>query len=182
MTLIALTGKAGSGKDTAAKLLAKGPKGYHRLGYHRLALADPLKDAAAAIFGLSRESMDDPALKEAQVEYWGMSRREMLQQLGDAVREKFGDDVFVKRWELDYNHFNGLNVVVTDCRDDIEADRFRELGGVIVAMMRGVGLTGSTGTHWSEQGLSTPPDFIIDNTGDIAQLESEVQRILKEIR
>ncbi len=182
MTLIALTGKAGSGKDTAAKLLAKGPKGYHRLGYHRLALADPLKDAAAAIFGLSRESMDDPALKEVQVEYWGMSRREMLQQLGDAVREKFGDDVFIRRWELSYNNFSRSNVVVTDCRADIEADRFRELGGHIVAVVRGAGLTGFTGTHWTERGLSTPPDLTIDNTGDMAQLESEVQRILKEIR
>ncbi len=177
MTLIAITGKAGSGKDTAAKLLAKGPKDYHRL-----ALADPLKDAAAAIFGLSRDSLDDPALKEVQVEYWGMSRREMLQQLGDAVREKFGDDVFVRRWELSYNRLKGLNVVITDCRADIEADRFRELGGHIVAVMRGVGLTGSTGTHWSERGLSAPPDLTIDNTGDMAQLESEVQRILKEIR
>lgn len=182
MTLIALTGKAGSGKDTAAKLLAKGPKGYHRLGYHRLALADPLKDAAAAIFGLSRESMDDPALKEAQVEYWGMSRREMLQQLGDAVREKFGENVFVKRWEMSYNNFSRSNVVVTDCRSDIEADRLSELGGYIVKVVRGSGLAGSTGTHWSEQGLSTPPDFVIDNSGDMAQLESEVQRILKEIR
>jgi len=48
--------------------------------------------------------------------------------------------------------------------------------------MRGAGLAGSTGTHWSERGLSAPPDLTIDNTGDMAQLESEVQRILKEIR
>ncbi len=111
-----------------------------------------------------------------------MSRREMLQQLGDAVREKFGDDVFVRRWELSYNRLKGLNVVVTDCRSDTEADRFRELGGYIVKIVRGSGLTGPTGTHWSELGLGTPPDLTIDNTGDMVQLESEVQRILKEIR
>lgn len=48
-------------------------------------------------------------------------------------------------------------------------------------VVRGVGLTGSTGTHWSERGLSAPPDLTIDNTGDMAQLESEVQRIIEEI-
>jgi hypothetical protein len=105
----------------------------------------------------------------------------MLQQLGDAVREKFGDDVFVRRWELSYNDFRRSNVVVTDCRADVEAGRFRELGGRIVKVVRGVGLTGSTGIHWSERGLSAPPDLTIDNTGDMAQLESEVQRIIEEI-
>jgi hypothetical protein len=33
--------------------------------------------------------------------------------------------------------FKGLNVVVTDCRSDTEADRFRELGGYIVKIVRG---------------------------------------------
>lgn len=65
---LALLGKAGSGKDTAAELLAEA------YGYERLAFADTLKDTAAWIWGNE-----------------GRSDREKLQRLGVAVREIDGD-------------------------------------------------------------------------------------------
>jgi dephospho-CoA kinase len=177
MKLIALTGKARSGKDLTAQLL-----GYKKPGYIRIALADPLKKAVQAAFGLSYGEVHSPHLKEQIIEYWGMSPRQIMQQFGDAMKEKFGEDIFVKRWEIEYNSTQrSTNVVVPDCRCDVEADRFRELGGVIVEVQRGTGLVGSTGAHRTELGLSTLPDFVIDNRGDMDQLESEVRRLLEYV-
>jgi hypothetical protein len=177
MKLIALTGKARSGKDLVSQLLW-----YSKLRYTRIALADPLKRAVQAAFGLTHEQTWSPALKETVVEYWGLSPRQMFQQFGDAMKEKFGEDIFVKRWEMDYNDLIRTdNVVVPDCRCDVEADRFRELGGIIVEVQRGTGLVGSTGSHSTELGLSTLPDFVIDNRGDMDQLESEVRRLLEYV-
>lgn len=177
MKLIALTGKAHSGKDLTAQLL-----GYKEPRYVRIALADPLKKAVQAVFGLTYEQAHWSSIKEDIIEDWGLSPRQMFQQFGDAMKAQFGEDIFVKRWEMDYNQTSqGLNVVVPDCRCDVEADRFRELGGIIVEVQRGTGLVGSTGKHSTELGLSTLPDFVIDNRGDIAQLESEVRRLLEYI-
>ena len=177
MKLVALTGKARSGKDLTAQLLA-----YADPAYLRIALADPLKSAVYSVFNLTHEQMYPESLKEAVVEYWGLSPRQMFQQFGDAMKEKFGEDIFVRRWEMDYDAISLTNnVVVPDCRCDIEADRFRKLGGIIVEVQRGTGLSGSTGCHRTELGLSTLPDFVIDNRGDIAQLQSEVNRLLEYI-
>jgi hypothetical protein len=177
MNLIALTGKARSGKDLAAQLIS-----YKKKRVIRIALADPLKKAVQCAFGLSYEQAHSPALKEEVIEYWGLSPRQMFQQFGDAMKDKFGEDIFVKRWEIDYNKVKlSDHVVVPDCRCDVEADRFRELGGVIVEIQRGTGLIGSTGSHRTELGLSTLPDFVIDNQGDMDQLECEVRRLLEYI-
>lgn len=177
MKLVALTGKAHSGKDLTAQLL-----GYAEPGYMRIALADPLKNAARSVFGLTYEQTCGSQVKEDSVHYWGMSPRQMFQRFGDAMKAQFGEDVFVKRWEMQYEAVRVFrNVVVPDCRCDVEANRFRELGGIVVEIRRGTGLVGATGEHPTELGLSTLPDFIIDNRGDIEQLQSEVRRLLEYI-
>ena len=105
----------------------------------------------------------------------------MFQQFGDAMKEKFGEDFFVKIWDTYYDHWSNRNVVVPDCRFDVEAERFREMGGYIVEVVRGVGLSGSTGQHRSEFGLSTSPDFTIDNRGDLDLLRVNVASMLNEL-
>jgi hypothetical protein len=173
--LIALTGKAGSGKSTVADILEK------EYNFVQIALADPLKDAVSYLFGLTDEQKWDRELKETIVSHWGLSPRQMFQQFGDAMKEKFGEDFFVKIWDRYCEHWNHRNVVVPDCRFDVEAERFRELNGYIVEVVRGTGLVGSTGQHRSEFGLSTLPDFTIDNRGSLDLLKVKVASMLNEL-
>lgn len=173
--LIALTGKAGSGKSTVADILEK------EYNFVQIALADPLKDAVSYLFGLTDEQKWDRELKELATPRWLLSPRQMFQQFGDAMKEKFGEDFFVKIWDMYYEHWYHRNVVVPDCRFDVEAERFMELNGYIVEVVRGTGLVGSTGQHRSEFGLSTLPDFTIDNRGSLDLLKVKVASMLNEL-
>ncbi len=170
--IIGITGKARSGKDTVAAILVA------QHGFTRIAFADPLKRAAQAIFGLTEAQTWDDDLKEIVIPYWGMSPRSMFQQLGvEAVKRTFGHDVWAKRWAMSFEAV-GDNVVATDCRFDTEAALIRSLGGIIIEVIRGPGLNGSTGDHSSERGLSTLPDITIDNNGSIKDLSDVLYRKL----
>ena len=59
--IIALSGWKRSGKDTVAQYLTE------VFGAKRKGFADPLKDAVAREYGLDRQSIDDPTLKEAPI-------------------------------------------------------------------------------------------------------------------
>ena len=177
MKLIGLTGKARSGKDTISKIL------FARHAFTRIALADPLKMAAQQMFGLTRAQTWDDDLKEVVIPHWGMSPRQMFQLLGtEASKPVFGDDVWVKRWNLSYATLKDTDdVVCTDIRFDVEREMIKSHGGVIIEVQRGPGLIGSTGDHASERGLSTLPDFVIDNSGTLEDLAAKLDVIVGKL-
>ena len=148
--LIGLTGKARSGKDTAGKILMVNQN------YHRMAFADPLKHAMAATFGVDVAEFHCDDLKDAIHPIWGITRRAMLQNGADALRDKFGQDLFIRRWLNGYLAVADLDhVVVTDVRSDAEATAIRDFGGVVLNVVRiGAGLKGETGAHHTESGVS----------------------------
>lgn len=174
MKLIGITGKARSGKDSIAKYL------WSEHAFTRIAFADPMKLAAQQIFGLSDEQTWHDDFKEVEIEHWGMSPREIFQKLGtEAIRGTFGDMTWVKRWAISYATLKDTDdIVVPDVRFDSEAQALRNLGGVIIEVRRGAGLIGSTGNHSSELGLSTLPEFIIENYGTLQELHAEVDKII----
>lgn len=175
MKLIGITGKARSGKDSAARYL------WTQYAFSRIAFADPLKAAAQAMFGLSDRQAWDDELKEVEIPFWGMTPRRMLQLLGtDASKPIFGNDIWVKRWLITYDLLNDTDdIVVPDVRVDIEADAIRKRGGILIEMRRDVaGLTGAAGAHVSEGGLSAPADFVIHNNGTLEELYGALDTIV----
>ena len=175
MKLIGITGKARSGKDTIAQML------FAQHAFTRIAFADPLKLAAQQMFGLSTEQTWDDRYKETIIPCWGMSPRQMFQLLGnEAVKPVFGADIWIKRWSMSYAIFRDTDdVIVPDVRFDHEASHIRSLGGVIVELQRGIGLVGSTGDHTSERGLSTLPEYTIDNNGTLEDLRVKVMSLVE---
>ena len=175
MKLIGITGKARSGKDTVARML------FAQHAFTRIAFADPLKLAAQQMFGLSKEQTWDDRYKETIIPCWGMSPRQMFQLLGnEAVKPVFGADIWIKRWSMSYAIFRDTDdVIVPDVRFDHEASHIRSLGGVIVEVQRGIGLVGSTGDHASERGLSTLPEYTIDNNGTLEDLRVKVMSLVE---
>ena len=174
MNLIAITGKARSGKDSIAEHLVASHE------YTRIAFADPLKSAAQKIFGLSDAQTWDAELKEVEVPYWGMTPRRIFQLLGtEAIMGTFGPDIWVKRFKLSLNEAQGA-VVVPDCRFDLEAEAIRNLGGAIIEVIRGPGLNGSEGEHASEAGLSTLSDVTFSNNDTLSDLKKKVDNLITE--
>lgn len=177
MHLIGIHGKARSGKDTVAKYLV------NEHGYVKSAFADPVKRAAAAMFGLSEEETFSDELKEVVIPYWGMSPRQMFQKVGtEGGRDVFGDDLWLRRWMKFYDEYHDVSsIVVSDLRFDNEADLIRERGGLVLHLTsnRPSALTTTAAAHASEAGIKfVPGDHRIHNDGSFQALYAKVDQLL----
>lgn len=176
LRLIGLTGRAGSGKDTAFDLLVSG---VPTVKFQRKAFADLLKRSAMLALGLDPEDADH--LKErgtitvrfGQDEAIELTGREYFQRYGlEAHREVFGHDFWTKRVLTDEVLGNSRVTVITDVRLDDEAEAIRELGGQVWRIDRDDEVTD---THPTEQGISDDLlDVVIHNVGSVDELQMMV--------
>jgi hypothetical protein len=172
--LIGLSGKAGAGKDTFAFYLQQ------LFGFTRAAFADPLKAAAAEVFGLSRDQLYDPVLKSIPDQYWQRTPRELLQKMGVGMREAIDRDVWVMATLRKLQALPLADWVVTDVRFPNEAIAIRHQGGYVVRVERpGAGLEGEAGQHESETALDNWElfDAVVQNDGDVPALESKAAEL-----
>ncbi len=170
MKLIGLSGKKQSGKDTVARYL----KVHH--GCVHMAFAHSLKEAARTIFGMTEEHTDG-ALKEEMLPIWGLTPRQIMQQLGtEAMRGTFGDEVWIK--SLFTRAAAVEYAVISDVRFLNEAQAIRNRGGILVRIER-AGLI-STDTHPSETALDDFDDFdhVLLNDGTVEDLFRQIDRVL----
>ena len=178
MILIGLAGPARAGKNTVAEAMSfhLGPR------VEMMAFADPLKDACVSLFGLTKEERYDESLKEVVLQRWGLSPRQMYQDVGTMVRMQLGADFWVRRWELEYEKLpRDCAVIVTDVRFDNEADAIRKKGGIIVKVDRHALLQGDTAKHESEKGLWLDPDYVICNYSTLDSLISAAKLLAREL-
>ena len=94
--IIGIAGFRRSGKDTLARAIAElaQARGF---AVATIAFADPLRKAASAAYGVDVAEFTDDKLKDAVVEAWGITRRQMLINLGEAMRG-VDPDHWVKAW------------------------------------------------------------------------------------
>jgi len=170
LRLIGLSGYAGSGKDTVAKML--GPRGYQRVAF-----ADPLRTLAYHM---------NPAIQDrVDVEGWDQAKkvdyiRPYLQKLGVLARHHLGNDVWIrpaveKLWL--HGSLSG-RWVITDVRFHNEASAIRDLGGRLVRLLRPD--VGPVNDHISETemgSLSFGYDYILNNDSTPAVLFDRVQEM-----
>lgn len=104
MKVVAVSGWAGSGKDTLANLLIK------EYGFKRIGFADPLKDNVARDFGFDRASLDDQAQKNLPLLDMPVSLRDgFTKNLGTFMVREFrtADGKICKTGE--YRDIDGAN-------------------------------------------------------------------------
>lgn len=180
MKLIGLSGAAGAGKDTVASMLLDNVCGHQR------AFAAPLKAAAAQMFGLTREQMEDRELKEKLVPFWGKSPREILQLLGtECGRDVFGTDIWTKRADLTLEQilaedrsesFAAEVLVWTDVRFADEAEWIHRHGGVVIEIRRSAAIPVGVKGHRSAAPLPAEcVDWTIYNESSKEALASQVR-------
>jgi hypothetical protein len=178
MSLIAFTGVAGSGKDTAARILIE------ECGYEKLSFAGSLKDALSAIFGWSREGLEGATeesriWREEEDAWWSaalkrpVTPRKMLQEWGTEVgRDAFHPDIWLLSVQRKIEQNPKKKFVITDCRFENEARALKALGGKLIGIKRG---QGGVANHASEAGLADELiDLVIDNDGDLDEFEEKV--------
>jgi len=131
MKLVGLVGRARSGKDTVADFMSMTGD------FNKMAFAEPLKNAACHIFGLTHEQVNgDEYDREEGHPFWGFSVRTILQKLGtESVRDVFGADHWVRLMEKRL-HDAEDKVVISDVRFPNEVDLIKRFGGTVVGVVR----------------------------------------------
>lgn len=175
MHLIGISGRAGAGKDEAAKYLA------HKYGLYHEAFANVLKTVVAAMAGEPVSYYHEPAMKDSFCAALGMTRRKALQTLGsEAVKPHFGEDFWVRRLLADWDTSGRPPAVISDVRFDVEARGIRQRGGVIIRIERaGQLLGGEAAQHSSEAGVSPHlVDFVIQNNGSLQDLHTALDELM----
>lgn len=183
MNLIGITGLAGSGKDTAGRLIrdllvCEGAPN----GAFVTALADPIREMLAAL-GVPRRYMTDRTLKELPVPGFGLlSYREMAQTLGTEWGRALDGNLWLKVAEL---HARQLvteaggtpTLIYTDIRFPNEANWIRRHGGRLMRIARAaIDPVRAHASEWHIKDL--PVDAEVLNDGSLEQLRARVRERL----
>lgn len=163
--ILGLTGRMGAGKDTVAHRLAA--LLHPTTMVERRAFADRLKSSVATTFGIQvwqlEYAKNDPtAYVELSAPFGNidgtrkLTVREYLQDYGVSMRKVFGDAFW-----LDQALPTSLSVpehtlvVVTDCRFPNEAERVKNMGGLVFEVVGPQGQMDPGAAHVSERALPT---------------------------
>lgn len=173
--IIGLTGRARSGKDTAAAHLQAG-------GFWHLKFSAALKDMLRALPGMT-EAHIDGEFKDHVHPAYGISPRRMMQTLGT----EWGRGLDPEFWTnvmratiadvLTEDTFHTPRIVISDVRFDNEAELIRELGGIIVHIQRGQ--AAEVEDHASERGIQPATgDVVIRNDSSISDLHARIDGVV----
>lgn len=177
MAIIGLSGYANSGKDTVAQMIQELQPGKN---WQIKKFSGKLKEMASLLTGYDVELFENQEFKKNALIIMGdesYSARKFLQFLGtECVRDLLGKDVWVNALLKDYNGEKD-NWIITDVRFPNEAEAVGLLGHV-VKIVRGSAING----HPSETALDNYIlDYRLDNVGDLVDLRTEVEYMLKHL-
>lgn len=191
--IIGISGKAQSGKDTVCKMIAYTVWYYNYsqrlepfgidhyesrmysiwgVDYWHVSFANKLKQCLSVILNTPTvDVFESNDFKKSEIDWLGMTVRELLQKFGTAIRNEVCDDFWVKACLKDYK--KGDNWLVSDVRFKSEAKGIKNLEGIIVRVNReGAG----AGNHISEVDLDDYQfDYVIDNNGSMESLLFKVK-------
>lgn len=167
--IIGLTGAARSGKDTIADVLVA-------RGWEKMALADPIYAAMHAMFGWSREWIEQH--KEEPVGPCGRSPRYLMQTLGtEWGRQLVGESVWCDVLRARLRARTDTDVVIPGVRFDDEAKLIHSLGGFVIKVYRPD--APKVHAHESEKGVDRRLlDAAVVNDGTVERLVKNVFAVI----
>ena len=187
--IIGISGKAGSGKDTAAKMLEvlySNPdisyEDFVNKRYKNFAdilivhFADALKETAQVLFRLGEWETNTQEGKKTTINWIGKTVRELLQGIGQGLRDAIDFDLWVKI--LFANTKGWSNYIIADVRYPNEIKAIKERNGILIRIDRkGAG----AGNHSSETALDDYKewDVHIENNGSIEDLFETIRIFTK---
>lgn len=174
---LCLCGLSGAGKDTVGDYLER----VH--GFHRVAIADPLKRHVQQLFDLDVEQLWGER-RNTPHERLGRTPRELYQVFGDMCRS-LDPEIWIRLWSdvVRTTLASGHSVVCTDLRTLPELQAARARGARVWRILRaGAGAPGRAGEHRTERALADLPDDQFDccirNDGDLEDLHRNITAAL----
>ena len=187
--IIGISGKAGSGKDTAAKMLevlyANPNISYEDFANRKyknfadiqiMHFADILKETVQALFGIGEWETGTQEGKKVTISWIDKTVRELLQEVGQGLRDAVDPNLWIKA--LFANTEDWSNYIIADVRYPNELEAIKERDGVLIRIDRkGAG----AGNHSSETALDNYKewDVHIENNGSIEDLFEAMKIFIK---
>jgi hypothetical protein len=167
-TAVVISGYAGAGKDTVAQYISDQMEKNRGKYLMRLSLGDGVRDVAQQLFGFDHGEMDEYFYnyenKNGTVPGCKYSCREMLQIIGNEMRNLFHDEVWCDRVLKQSNEYDHDGIVVPDNRYPNELEFFKKHFNVVSIRVNRANATGNVGikNHVSESHIMKT-DFTLDN-------------------
>lgn len=187
--IIGISGKAGAGKDTAAKMLevlyANPNISYEDFANRRyknfadiqiVHFADTLKETAQVLFRIGEWETNTQEGKKTTINWIGKTVRELLQEIGQGLRDTIDFDIWVKI--LFANTEGWSNYIIADVRYPNEVKAIKERNGILLRIDRE---SAGAGNHSSETALDDYKewDVHIKNNGSIEDLFEAMRIFIK---
>lgn len=175
MSIIGISGKAGSGKDQVGKFI-KQKATYH---WEVKKFAYRVKQITSLMTGVSMELLEHQKGKQMTLPEWGMTVREFLQKLAtEAIRENLHEDAWVLSLFSEYISDIDSKWIITDLRFKNEL-KFLKSKDAITLRIERPGIP--TMDHRSETDLDTSAfNYIIVNDGTLDDLKEKVNLFLEK--
>lgn len=180
--IIGITGKKASGKTTISNYLAT------HLDFTEFAFADILKNTCIEIFKLNQQQLyGKQSDKERIDDYWNVSPRIIMQEVGYAIRE-IGkrvpalEKIWIKSVHRKIESINQNKIVISDVRYADEADsiwEYKKKGWNVLIIKVTREFANDLDTHESET-QNIPSDYIIYNNGTRQALFKNIKITINE--
>lgn len=191
--IIGITGRAGAGKDTLAKMIKKEIDRHFWVDSRITSLAEPLKKIAGEVFGFTTAQLYGPSEERNKPDpRWArddgrgpLTPREALQTLGTEWGRALHPDVWIRKLIDTHARMGDVVTIVPDVRFDNEARAIQNFGGVVIRVDRpgaASALTGEAATHASEAGVSLDLlNATVANDGDLRKLADAARGIVAKL-
>lgn len=183
---IALTGKANTGKNTAAKLIIKALK-FEEWQYALMAFADPIKEMIIEMFPWadknclygSSELRSNIIPKAFDSNGNPLTYRQALIDLGTQGR-KYNPNHWIEVFDYRVkNSFDPKLILCTDVRFRNEFDYLKENGYSIFKITRSSVATINHSTETNQDSIGLHEfDYVLNNDGSIIDLENNILKAL----
>ena len=193
MLKIGILGKAGTGKNSTAKIIKNiyATQLDKKINSKIIAFADPIKEIVLTmfpeadkqcLFGSSKLRSNIIDKKYLDSNNNPLTYRQALIDIGTKLGRSYNSNIWINNFDSRFKKLNSDLVIVSDVRFENEIEYLIENGFYIIKLIRNNDLNINHSTEKDQDNISeTKFNLIIDNNNTFKYLKNEITKFLKAI-